>query len=117
MSWLRREPNGSAKGDHCGLKPETHAKGWHPWPELQHVFDRPPGVLGAAWTGGDHKTVGGQSNGVINSQRIVAVHDRIATELTEVLGEVVGERVVIVEDQNLHEMVPPESRRVLPIQS
>jgi hypothetical protein len=45
------------------------------------------------------------------------MHDRISAQLTEVLGEVVGERIVVVENQDSHEMVPPESRSVFPIQS
>ena len=52
---------------------------------------------------GDTSTASGSSAlQLVERDRVVAVHDRLRAELTEVLHEVVDERVVVVDDEHPH---------------
>ena len=52
---------------------------------------------------GEISTASGSSAAhLVERDRVVAVHDRLRAELTEVLHEVVDERVVVVDDEHAH---------------
>ena len=57
-------------------------------------------ILRATGPRGDHEPVGLELAGLVSSHDIVPDHRRVRTELPEVLGEVVGERVVVVDHEN-----------------
>ena len=59
-----------------------------------------PRILGTAGSGTDQDAVGGELVDLVDGERVVAVDDGLGTELTEVLDEVVDERVVVVDHEN-----------------
>ncbi len=60
------------------------------------------GLVGAAGAGRHQHRVGLERLQLGERDRVVAVHDRLRAELTQVLDEVVDERVVVVDDQHAH---------------
>ena len=59
-----------------------------------------PRVLGPARARGDQQPVGLESARLGEGDGVVAVHQRFGSELTEVLHQVVDERVVVVHDED-----------------
>ena len=80
--------------------PEAHAEHGPDSPNARIAsFERPasPGRPGP----GEMRTASGSSaRELVQGQRVVAVHDRLRAELTQVLHEVVDEAVVVVDDQD-----------------
>ena len=66
-------------------------------------LERDPGLIGGARSGRDHAALvaGGEQLG--DGGAIVAHRLDLGAQLPQVLHEVVGERVVVVEDQYLHD--------------
>ena len=96
------------------LVTETHAE--HRDPRLAERGDRvhrDAGVLGPAGTGRDEHRVGREGAQLVEREGVVAVHLGLGTELTEVLDEVVDERVVVVdhEDPGAHRRRRYRNRR------
>ena len=60
------------------------------------------GIVRAAGAGRDEDRVGLERLQLGERDRVVAVHDRFGAELTEVLHEVVDERVVVVDHEHPH---------------
>ena len=57
----------------------------------------------SARTGRNHDRVGLQRASAGDIDRVVALDDNFDTEFTEVLHQVVGKRIVVVDHQELHE--------------
>ena len=57
-------------------------------------------VFGTARPGADEDAVGVERVDLVEGERVVAVHDGFGSELTDVLHEVVDERVVVVDDEH-----------------
>ncbi len=62
-------------------------------------FERPASA-GPARTGRDQHRVGLEGAHLVERDRVVAVDDRLGAQLTQVLDEVVDERVVVVDHQH-----------------
>jgi len=69
-------------------------------------FDGDTGFFGRARAGGDDDAIGLAADDVVDGDFVVAMDFDLATELAEVLGEVVGEGVVVVEEED-HAIAPP----------
>ncbi len=118
MSDLGRPSHHAAVRHDDRLVAQADTEGRDPFAERLDVVDRVPGVLGGSRAGGDDEAVGGVLfEGLLRSEHIVAQDDRIGAELTQVLDQVEGERVVVVEDEDLHPTVPPLSKKVEPTHS
>src|ERR1017187_245452 len=98
MHALRRVLYPAAEGQPDGLVPEAHAQQRHGCPRrLAHQGHADAGILRTAGPGRQHdgRRLGGDD---IAGAASVVAHDRgVRTELSEVLHEVEGERVVVVD--------------------
>src|SRR6185295_3249580 len=72
---------------------------------IDHL-ERYAGVVGAARARGDHEVRGFQLLRVRHGQRVVAMHDDLGLQHEERLHQVVGERVVIVDQEQPHAHSP-----------
>ena len=99
---LRRAHDLAAEELADALVAEAHAE--HRDAALAEVADRvvrEAGVLGPARARARSSTASGvERDDLVERDRVVAVHDRLRAELTEVLHEVVDERVVVVDDED-----------------
>src|SRR5208282_3731918 len=59
-----------------------------------------PGFLRSAWTGGNYNALGLPADNFVDGNLIVAMHFERTTQFAQVLGQVVGERIVVVQQQN-----------------
>src|SRR5215218_2615200 len=65
------------------------------------------GIGGPAWTGGDDEVGGLEPLGLVRFDRVVPADVDLGAELPEQVSEVVGERVVVVDQQNHDRASPP----------
>ena len=93
-----RRPHRAAERLDDRLVAETHTERGDGRPEAADQLDRDAGLAGSARTGGDDEPVGCERFRLVDGERIVAVHDHLRAELLEQVHEVVGERVVVVEN-------------------
>src|SRR5688572_11944753 len=63
-------------------------------------LQRDPGLVGGPGAGRDHDALGLQRRDAVDVEGVVADDVRLRAQLAEVLDEVVGERVVVVDDEN-----------------
>jgi hypothetical protein len=87
----------------CGadsLMAETHTQNWKFSSEALDEFDGDAGFFGCAGAGGDDDAFGFAADDVVHGDFIVAVDFDVAAEFAEILGEVVGEGVVVVEEED-----------------
>jgi hypothetical protein len=70
--------------------------------EAAHDLDRHPGLVRRARAGRHDDAVVAVLEQVVDRRRVVAHRHRLGPELTQVLDEVVGERVVVVDHQDFH---------------
>ena len=61
--------------------------------------DRPPRLVRRARPGRDHEAVGCEFGDLLNCDLVVAEHAHVLAQLAEVLHEVVGERIIVVDHQ------------------
>ena len=59
-----------------------------------------------AWPGRDHEPVGLAFQELSHARLVVSDHVRLGAQFPQVLDEVVSERVVVVDDDNLHGQSP-----------
>ena len=57
------------------------------------------GFGGGAGAGGDADALGGEAGDFLDGDFVVALHEGIGAEFAEVLDEVVGKGVVVVDDE------------------
>src|ERR1700687_5474424 len=81
------------------LMPATHSPNRDgPAPSL-YRSDRDPRFGGRARTRRDYQACYAHRSYLIDSDLIVPLHDRLLAELAEILDEVIGEGIVVVEDE------------------
>ena len=76
--------------------------------------NRVAGVFGSARPGRNHETLEGNLGRFFGRHLVVADDQRLGPQLTQVLDQVVGEGVVVVEDQNEHEQTLDARRHQTP---
>ncbi len=68
--------------------------------QLMQEFDRTSGILRPSWTGRDHDRVGSKSKARRHFDLVAANHARQTAQPTKVAGQVVDERIVIIEKKD-----------------
>ena len=116
------------------LPPKAAPMAWWPrhTPKERHLaremadhVDADAGFLRRAGAGRDHDTVGCSASIFVDRDLVVAAHVDLCAQFAHVLDQVVGERVVVIENENhaatgflhlsyrvLYEALPPASRRL-----
>ena len=82
-----------------GLMTEADAEDGNRASPATDCVDGDPRLRRSARSGGQHDGVRGELADFIDGDRVVATHVDVRTELPEVLHEVVGEGVVVVDDE------------------
>src|SRR5262249_7082277 len=82
------------------LMPETHAEHGHGAGELLDRRLADPGIAGFAGPRRDHEALGLLRGERLGRDRVVAVDLELGAERAQVLHEVVGEGIVVVEDRD-----------------
>ena len=82
------------------LQAEAHAEHRATAGEVADHVVAEPRIVGRAGARGDEHGVGIELDQLVEGPGVVAVHERLGPQLTEVLDEVVDERVVVVDDQH-----------------
>src|SRR3954468_18336940 len=62
----------------------------------------PAGVFRPAWAGRDTNPVWGQLADLSKCDLVVPFHRHLRAELSKVLDEIIGERVVVIDDEDVH---------------
>src|SRR5579875_3755753 len=96
-----------AEGFADRLMSQTDAEQWDLPGKPANDFERDPGAAGCSRPGRDHNALGPQPGDFFDADLIVATHDELLAELAQILRQVVGKRIVVVDQQNQR----PPSRR------
>ncbi len=91
-------PDLASEGLDDRLMAEADPERWHARPEPADQLDRDPRVRRTAGTGGDHEVGGIEGLGLLDADRVVSEDPHLGSKLLEEVDEVVGERVVVVDD-------------------
>src|SRR5205814_5137836 len=67
--------------------------------ECANEWDQDAGLRGCFWPGRQHGRRRFQSEHISHAQRVVPIHNRLLAQLAEILNQVVGERVVVIENE------------------
>jgi hypothetical protein len=96
--------------------PETHAESGGVRTEVLDVVDGEPGVLRGPRAGRHDQAIRPIALTCLGGiHHVVADRDGLGAELAQVLDEVEGERVVVVEDEDLHPMLRRDPGTLLPL--
>src|SRR4051794_3124499 len=96
---LRRPDHRAAERDADALVAEAYAEHRDARAESANHFNRDSRVFGPPWTGGNHDALRLQRLHLVERDPIVPLDERRGPELTEPLREVIGERIVIVDEE------------------
>src|SRR5664280_273730 len=89
----------AAKGCANRLVAEAYAQKRHASREMADQFDADPGILWCARARGDHDAIGMKLVDFVDRDLVIAAHHYLLTQFAEVLHQVVGEGIVIVENE------------------
>ena len=98
MAWPISPPNASTIAWWPRQTPSVGTRG----PSSRIDLDGDACVVRPPGTGGDDEPVGRERLGFLERDRVVPAHDDLGAELLEQVHEVVGEGVVVVDEENLH---------------
>ena len=90
-------PSAERLGDR--LMAEAHAEDRKPAGRGAHQWQGDAGAIGVAWPWREHDRVGRQGDRVLNSQGVVAIDRSLCAKLAQIVDDVPGEAVVIVDDE------------------
>src|SRR5581483_2057195 len=85
---------------HERLVPEAHTEYWDPAAQAIEDVHRRARVLGTAGPRGDDEVGGGECLRLVRRNLVVASDDNVGPELAEQVRQVVGERVVVVDQED-----------------
>src|SRR3954447_22678166 len=100
MHQVRGSDYSSSEGRAQSLVSKAYSKNRTLAAELFKQVDADPRILRCAWAGRDDDALRTQSFDCSHRDLIVSAHDNFRAQLTQVLHQVVGERVVIIQDKN-----------------
>ncbi len=60
------------------------------------------GVIGVAWAGRDHDTCGGGFKHIIDTDLVIAMDNSLDAQVAEILDQVIGEAVIIIDQDDAH---------------
>src|SRR5271157_3901648 len=89
-----------AEGLADGLVAEAHAQHGHAPGKMPDQFDADSGVLRRARAGRDNDAVGMKFFNLADGDLVIAPHHYLFSQFAQVLDQVVGERVVVVQDED-----------------
>src|ERR1700722_8321948 len=95
----------TTEGGANGLMAEADAENGNFSGETPDERDADAGFLGRAGAGRYKDTFGAQGGDFVERDLVVAAHFELLAHLAEILGEVVGEGIVVVEEQD-HDFFP-----------
>ena len=90
----------AAEGVADGLMAEANAENGDFPGEALDDGNAQAGFARGAWAGRNNDALGAHARDFVESDLVVAAHGEFLSELAEVLRQVVGERIVVVEQQN-----------------
>ena len=99
MHQLGGPNNVAAVGLGNTLMTQTHPENRNTWPVFAHQFHRDARLVGRAGPRGNHYVRGRERIDVVERDLVVTVDRHALAQLPEILHQVVGERVVIVDHQ------------------
>src|SRR6478672_5106685 len=102
----RRAHDVAAKDLRDALMAKTNAENWNVGAEFHDQLRADPGVLGSARSGRDADAIRLQRARFFRSDLVIAFHQDLGAELAEILDEVVGERIVVIDDEHVHRFIP-----------
>jgi hypothetical protein len=108
---LLRANDLAAKGRTNALVPQTHAQDGQLAGKVLDGSHRDTGFQRRARAGRDHHAIRCARSDALDGDLVVAEHLHIRAQLAEVLDDVVGEAVVVVDHQELHGWLPCEGAR------
>ena len=82
------------------LVAEAHAEDGNFPAEMPNHIATDTGIGRSAWPGGDDDFFGSKLFDVGNGNLVVALHKKLRTKFAEILNEVVGERIVVIDDED-----------------
>src|SRR5579864_2380044 len=82
------------------LVPEADSEYRHLPREVADQFDADARLMRRAWAGGDDDALGTHALDLVHGNLVVAAHLDLGAQFSEVLDQVVGERIVVVEYEN-----------------
>ena len=100
-----RANDAAAESGADGLMAEANAENGNFSGETLDERDADTGFLGSAGAGRYKDTFGAQGGDLVESDLVVAADIELLAHLAEILGEVVGEGVVVVEEED-HDFFP-----------
>src|SRR3954453_20045966 len=90
----------ASEGGAQSLMSKAYAENWELPTELAEQLDADPRILRRAWAGRDANALRTHRCNFFYRNLIVAPHHNFSAQLTQVLHQVVGEGIVIIEDKN-----------------
>lgn len=90
----------AAKSGANGLMSEADSEKWNLAGKMTNQFDADARILRRAGAGGDHDAIGMEGFEFIDGDFVVAAHLDARTQFAQVLDQVVGKGVVIVENED-----------------
>ena len=95
-----RADDPAAEGRADSLMAQAHSENWNLAGKALDQRDADASFLRGARARGDDDALGTHGGNFVERDLIVAANIQFLTQLAEILGEVVGERIVVVEEQN-----------------
>jgi acylphosphatase len=83
-----------------GLVAQANSQDWHLAGHAPDKRNQDPGLPGCARPGREHNAIRVKTFDVLNGEFVVATDLDLRPEFPKVLGKVVGERIVVVEDED-----------------
>src|SRR5271170_4116453 len=100
MHKLRGADDVASEGCADGLMAEADSEDWPLAGEALDERDEDAGVLRRTGAGREHEALGIEGLDLVDGELVVAADDHVGAEFTHVLHQVVGEGVVVVEDED-----------------
>jgi hypothetical protein len=97
---FRRSNHAPSKRKADGLMAETHTENWNHTGEAANHVHADTGVLRSAWTRRNYDALRLLLGNLLERDLVVAMHFQFLAQLAEELREVIGERIVVVEEKN-----------------
>jgi len=97
---VRRADDSSAKSRANGLMSETNSQDWNFAREVPNQVDADTGFLRCAWSRRDHDSLRLHRLNFVDRDLIVAPNFHLRAKFSEILDEVVGKGIVIVENED-----------------
>ena len=96
-----------AKSRADGLVSKAHAKHWYFPGKITDQIDAYPGILRGAWPGRNYDSLRAKRINLRNLDLVIPPHLDLRTQFAQVLNEVIGERIVVIENEDHGSILAP----------